>query len=72
LMLFTCDIANNIKCFRVDVTLAPGMWAFSNIYHIQNSVHMLFLIVLPNSWFQKGTFGLRSNFFFINVFLMEP
>jgi hypothetical protein len=25
LMLFTCDIANNIKCFRVDVTLAPGM-----------------------------------------------
>jgi hypothetical protein len=49
-----CDMANNIKCFRVDVTLTPGMWASSNIYHIQNSV--------PNSWFQKGTFGLHSNF----------
>jgi hypothetical protein len=25
LMLFICDMANNIKCFRVDVTLTPGM-----------------------------------------------
>jgi hypothetical protein len=43
LMLFICDMANNIKCFRVDVTLTPGMWASSNIHHIQNSVQ-----VIPN------------------------
>jgi hypothetical protein len=50
-----CDIANKIKCFRVDITLTPGMWASSNIYHIQNSVHVIpsvaqFLISKRNLW----------------------
>lgn len=49
------NMANNIKCFKVDVTLTPRMWASSNIYHIQNSVHVIpsvaqFLISKRNLW----------------------
>jgi hypothetical protein len=59
------DMAINIKCLRVDVTLTPSMWASSNITF--KIVCMLFLM-LPNSWFQKGTFDFRSNFFFYKCF----